>query len=104
LQFLVFPDPGDGFFEKLGMTARVNVMFHRMHGLEWASHHPCAKWKGIFKANASCCQGHNQGFSVLLEWKQTTQQWTKRWAKLVRWQLGPLPFKQTVLGWSLEQQ
>ncbi len=65
------------------MTPRVNVMLHPM-GWGWASHHPCAKWKGIFfiyKANASWHQVQNQGFSVLLEWKKMAQQWAKCWAK-----------------------
>jgi hypothetical protein len=35
------------------------------HGLGWAAHNLCAKWRGIFEANASRRQGQNRGFSVL---------------------------------------
>jgi hypothetical protein len=73
--------------------------------LRWASHHPCAKWKGIFKANSSHLQAQSQGFFVLpLAQKQKVQQSAKRWAKIIWLPLELIPNKQTVLGWSLEQE
>ncbi len=69
LRFQVFPDPGDGIFQKLGDDCPCECDAPP-HGLGWASHHPCTKWKRIFEANASRCQGQSQGFSVSLEWKQ----------------------------------
>jgi hypothetical protein len=38
-----------------------------------------------------------------MEREQAIRQLAKRWAKTVWWRLGPSPYKQTVLGWSLEQ-
>jgi hypothetical protein len=50
LQSQVFPDPGYGILQKLGDDCRVNMM-SPPHGLGWASHHLCAKWRGIFEEN-----------------------------------------------------
>jgi hypothetical protein len=43
----IFPDPGDGILQKLGDDCLCECGAPP-HGLGWASHHPCAKWKGIF--------------------------------------------------------
>jgi hypothetical protein len=52
------------------------------HGLGWASHHPSAKWRGIFEAKASHLQAQNQGLVDLpVEQKQKAQQSAKRRAK-----------------------
>jgi hypothetical protein len=90
--------------QDFGITACVNVMFHPM-GWGWASHHTCAKWRGIFEANTSCHQGQNKGFFVLpMKRKQVGQQWAKRWAKTFWRRPGPSPYMQTILGFYLGQQ
>jgi hypothetical protein len=98
-----------GFCKNWGMTARVNVMFHPMG---WGGHHISRAQNGgeFFEANVSFLQAQNQGFvalqwgRLLMEQKQKVQQPAKRWEKTIWRRLGPLPYKQTVLGWSLEQQ
>jgi hypothetical protein len=94
----VFPDPGDRIFKNWGMTARVNVMFHPMGlGVYQITH---AQNEGEF---CSKCFKHNQGLvTVPVKQKQKAQQPAICEAKMI-WRLGPSPYKQTVLGWSLEQ-
>jgi hypothetical protein len=46
--------PGDGTLQKLGDDCSCECDAPP-HGLGWASHHLCPKFKGTFEANASRC-------------------------------------------------
>jgi hypothetical protein len=72
--------PSDGTLQKLGKDCLCEYDAPPRR-VGWASHHWCAKWRGIFEANASCHQGQNHGFSVLpMEREHAAQHLAKRWA------------------------
>jgi hypothetical protein len=67
LQSQIFPDPGDGILQKLGDDCPCECDAPP-HGLGWASHHPCTKWRGIFEANTSGIQALEV---IILPWNWT---------------------------------
>jgi hypothetical protein len=94
-----FLDPGDGILQKLGddCPCECDVSPHGL-GMEVGIISTVRKMEGNFLSK-------NQGLVVLLvKLKQKAQQSAKRWAKMIWRRLEPLPYKPTVLGWSLEQQ
>ncbi len=60
----VFLDPGNVILQKLGDDCPCECDAPP-HGLGWASHHQCEKWREICKANDSRLLAQSQEWAVL---------------------------------------
>ncbi len=95
LQSQVFQVQATGFCKNWAMTARVNMMFHPMG---WRGHHiTCVQNEGEFLKQTLHIVRYRIGDFLCCRWNVNSRFNNQR-------RLGPSPYKQTVLGWSLEQQ